>query len=59
MSAALVIVSVQVPDVVALRVPALKLQPVALPFATDVIERLPVPEPPVADVTVSDVWEYG
>ena len=58
-SPALVIVSVQVPDVEALRVVPSQTQPVALPLATDVIDSPPVPEPPVADVTVSGDCEYG
>ena len=58
-SPALVIVSVQVPDVEALRVVPFQVQPVAVPLATEVIESSPVPDPPVADETVSGDCEYG
>jgi hypothetical protein len=52
-SPALVIVSVQVPEVLALRVVPFQVQPVAVPLATEVIESPPVPDPPVADETDS------
>jgi hypothetical protein len=52
-------VNVQVPDEVALRVDPLKEQPVAVPSATEVMLSAPVPEPPVTEVTVNDVCEYG
>ena len=59
LSAALVTVKVQVPEEVALRVEPLKEQPVAVPSATDEILRAPVPDPPVTEFTVNEVWEYG
>ena len=48
-------VNVQVPKVVAESVPALKAQPVAVPSAADEIVSAPDPEPPVTEVTVSEV----
>ena len=54
-SAALVTVKVQVPNVVAVNVPALNAHPVAVPSATEEIESAPVPEPPVTELTVNKV----
>jgi hypothetical protein len=59
LSAALVTVKVQVPEEVALSVEPLNEQPVAVPSATDEMLSAPVPEPPVTEVTVNDVCEYG
>jgi hypothetical protein len=50
---------VHVPALVAVSVVPSKAQPVAVPFATDAIERAPVEEPPVTELTVKDVCEYG
>ncbi len=54
-SAALVMVKVHVPALVALKVEPLREHPDAVPSVTDEIDSVPVPEPPVTDVTVSEV----
>ena len=59
LSAALVIVKVQVPEEVALRVDPLKEHPVAVPSATAEIDNAPVPEPPETEFAVSEVCENG
>ncbi len=55
LSAALVIVKVHVPALVALKVDPLKEHPVAVPSATAEIDSAPVPEPPETELTVSEV----
>jgi hypothetical protein len=57
--AAFVIVKVQLPDVEAESVEPLQVHPVAVPSTTEVIESAPSPLPPVTEVTVNDVCEYG
>ena len=52
-------VNVQVPEVEAVNVDPDKEHPVAVPSATDEIESAPLPSPPVTEVTVNDVCEYG
>ena len=49
----------QVPAEVAVNVVPSHAQPVAVPFATEVIESAPVPEPPVTLETVSGVCDKG
>ena len=49
----------QVPEVDAVSVVPSHAQPVALPLATDVMDRPPVDDPPVTEVTVKGVCEYG
>jgi hypothetical protein len=52
-------VNVQVPEVEAVSVEPLKEHPVAVPSATEEMESAPLPSPPVTEVTVNDVCEYG
>ena len=49
----------QVPEVEAVSVVPSQAQPVALPLATDVMDSAPVEDPPVTEVTVNGVCEYG
>jgi hypothetical protein len=55
LSAAFVIVKVQVPEELAVRVEPLKEQPAAVPSATDEMLSAPVPDPPVTEFTVNEV----
>jgi hypothetical protein len=59
LSAAFVIVKVQVPEELAVRVEPLKEQPVAVPSATDEMLSAPVPDPPETEFAVSEVCENG
>ena len=58
-SAAFETVSVHVPDVDAVSVVPSQAQPVAVPFATEVMLSAPEDEPPPTDSTVNGVCEYG
>lgn len=52
-------VSVHVPDVEDVSVVPSQEHPVAVPFATDVIDSAPDEDPPVTEFTVNGVCEYG